>query len=89
MKLINTVYAGPIKDAPELNTYFEKAVQVSATIIASVAVLVIIVAGIMYMTSGGNEEQIQKSKRVLFGGIVGLLIALLSLIIVKVIIDIV
>jgi len=45
-------------------------------LIGSIALLFIIIAGIMYMTSAGNEERISSSKRILSGAVIGLMIAL-------------
>jgi len=47
-------------------------------IIGSVALLLIIISGVMYMTSMGNEEKITTSKKILTGAVIGLAIALLS-----------
>ena len=47
-------------------------------LIGSVALLFIIIAGVMYMTSAGNEERISSSKRILNGAAIGLTIALLA-----------
>jgi len=47
-------------------------------LIGSVALLFIIIAGMMYMTSAGNEERISSSKRILTGAVIGLMIALLA-----------
>jgi len=47
-------------------------------LIGSVALLFIIIAGVMYMTSAGNEERISSSKRILSGAAIGLMIALLA-----------
>ena len=47
-------------------------------LIGSIALLLIIISGAMYMTSAGNEERIATSKRVLTGAVIGLGIALLA-----------
>ena len=47
-------------------------------IIGSVALLLIIIAGIMYMTAAGVEEKITSAKRILTGAVIGLGIALLA-----------
>lgn len=44
----------------------------------SVAALFIIIGGLQYMTSGGNEEQAKKGKKTLTYAVVGLVIVLLS-----------
>ena len=47
-------------------------------LIGSIALLFIIIAGMMYMTSAGNEERISSSKKILNGAVIGLMIALLA-----------
>jgi len=47
-------------------------------LIGSIALLFIVIAGMMYMTSAGNEEKIASSKRILTGAIIGVTIALLA-----------
>jgi hypothetical protein len=47
-------------------------------LIGSIALLFIIVAGMMYMTSAGNEEKISSSKKILHGAVTGLAISLLA-----------
>ncbi|MFZ2970597.1 MAG: pilin, partial [Minisyncoccia bacterium] len=47
-------------------------------LIGSIALLFIIIAGMMYMTSAGNEEKIASSKRILTGSIIGIAITLLA-----------
>ncbi len=47
-------------------------------LIGSVALLLIIISGAMYMTSAGSEERIASSKKILTAAVIGLAIALLS-----------
>lgn len=47
-------------------------------IIAFIAVIFIIVGGIMYMTSGGNETMVTRAKKTIAGAVIGLAIALAS-----------
>ena len=56
----------------------EKMIGYILGIIGSVALLLTIISGIMYMTSAGNEEKIASSKKILTGAIIGLAISLLS-----------
>ena len=46
------------------------------------AILVIVTGGIMYLTSGGNQENVERAKRWLSYGIIGFVIALLAYVIV-------
>jgi len=64
----------------------ESVVNWIAGIAALVAALVIVIAGIMWATAGGNEDQQAKARKLLISGIVGLLIALAALAIVNVVI---
>ena len=43
-----------------------------------VALIVILFAGIMYMTSGGDQEKVTKAKKLLTYGIIGVVIMLAS-----------
>ena len=49
------------------------------------AMLMIVVSGIMYITSGGDDGRVEKAKSMLTYSIIGLVVALLSYAIVKVI----
>ena len=54
--------------------------------VGALAVLMIIVAGIMYLTSGGDEGRVENAKRWLIYAIVGLIVALLGWVIVNTVI---
>jgi amino acid transporter len=43
-----------------------------------IAVLMIIVAGIQYMTAGGEDDQIKKAKKTIINGLIGVAIVLLA-----------
>ena len=47
-------------------------------LIGSVALLLIVISGAMYMTSAGSEEKIASSKKILTAAVIGLGIALLA-----------
>lgn len=49
------------------------------SIIGIVAVAFVIYGGIMYATSSGNEQQIERAKKILLYAIIGLVIAILAL----------
>ncbi len=52
-------------------------------ILAIMAILMIIIGGLMYLTSAGNEDRIASAKKMIIYAIVGLVIALLAYIIVN------
>ncbi len=55
-------------------------------IVALIAVLVIVIAGVMWATAGGNEDQQGKARKLLISGVIGLFIALAALAIVRLVI---
>lgn len=52
-------------------------------IIGVLAVVAFVIAGILYLTSAGDEDQAEKAKEVIKYAIIGLVVALLGLIIVN------
>ena len=52
-------------------------------IVGIVAVIMIIVSGIMYTTSGGDPAKVKKAKDALTVAVIGLIIALLAAVIVN------
>ena len=54
--------------------------------VGALAVLMIVIAGIMYLTSGGDEGRVEKAKQWLIYAIIGLIVALLGWVIVSTII---
>ena len=55
-------------------------------IVALIAVLVIVIAGVMWATACGNEDQQASARKLLVSGVIGLLIALAALAIVRLVI---
>lgn len=53
-------------------------------IVGVLFITIIVVGGLVYITSGGNEESIKKAKKILTSGIVGLLIVTLSYTIIRI-----
>jgi hypothetical protein len=43
-----------------------------------VAVVIILIGGFKWMTAGGNEEKVGSAKKLLVGGLIGLIIVLLA-----------
>jgi hypothetical protein len=72
-----------IADATDMNEVILSAINWILAFLASLSVLMIVVAGIMYITSGGDESRTETAKKWLTYSIVGLVVALLSYVIVK------
>lgn len=52
--------------------------SVLMTVVATVAVIMMIIGGITYALSAGDEDKIQKAKRIIFWSVVGLIVALIA-----------
>jgi hypothetical protein len=57
--------------------------QFALSIVGILAVLVLVIAGIMYVTSGGNQEQVGKAKAALTAAVVGTVIVLAAWLIIN------
>ncbi len=69
----NPLAGGGVTDFPTLIT---KITEYVTTIIASLTVLVLVWAGILFVTSGGNEARLTKAKHALTYAVIGAAIAL-------------
>ena len=57
------------------------------TVLGTVAVILIVYAGFLWMTAGGNEEQITKAKKLILNATIGLIIILSAYAIAAFVID--
>lgn len=53
-------------------------IRVALGFLGVIAVVIILLGGFKWMTSGGNEEKVKKAKGLIFQGIIGLVIVLSS-----------
>lgn len=69
-------YDGAIIDAPDGKEGIEKVLSITVDImtagVAILAVIGIVISGIQYLTAGGNEDKLKKSKRRIFEIVIGL-----------------
>jgi cytochrome bd-type quinol oxidase subunit 2 len=73
---------GGVPTATSASDLILKVINWILAFIGSLAVLMIVVAGVMYITSGGDEGRVDKAKSFLTYSIVGLVVALLGYVIV-------
>lgn len=59
------------------------------TVVATVAVIMMIIGGITYALSAGDEDKMQKAKRIIFWSIVGLIVALIARFVAQAVISVV
>ncbi|MBI2633182.1 MAG: hypothetical protein HYW78_02205 [Parcubacteria group bacterium] len=62
----------------DLPSVIGRVVKLVISFLGLIAVLIILGAGFMWMTSGGNEEKVKKAKKLMIAGVVGLIIVILS-----------
>jgi hypothetical protein len=59
-------------------TIAAKIINIALGILGILAVVLILLGGFKWMTAAGNEEQIEEAKKILIGGVIGLVIILAS-----------
>lgn len=64
-----------VGDTPTLSEYISGAIKIGIILAAILAVVMIVVAGFMYITAGGNTGTVEKAKSYIWNAIIGLLIA--------------
>lgn len=60
----------------EVETILKDVLNWAVGIVALICAIVIVIAGILWITAGGDDTQLGKARKMLISGIVGLLIAL-------------
>jgi len=74
----NTIINTPVKPNADLIGIIFKAIQYILAFLGVVAVVIILYAGFMWMTAGGNDEKVGKAKKILIAGVIGMVIILLA-----------
>lgn len=69
-----------------LSQILQKTLEVLLSIIGTLSVLMLVIGGVMYMTSGGDSTRTDTAKNTIKFAITGLVVAILSLVIVKTIV---
>jgi len=95
-------HAAPIISADTLGTAcyergdcglndFIKIIEASYTtifgFIGSIALIMFIIGGLMFLVSGGNQEKVAKAKKLMISAVIGLLIVFASYLIIQFVLD--
>ncbi len=75
--------AGAIDEAPRIPELLLNILNFLLQIFGIIAIIALVVSGIIYLTAGGSEDQIKMAKKYSFYSIIGIVVALSSLIIIK------
>lgn len=73
----------PIGAAPSFKVILTKVLNFLLSIVGTIGIIGLVSGGIMYLTSYGNEERIEKGKKILVASIIGIVICLGALLIVR------
>lgn len=78
---------GGDKNQPKLESFIQQIINVILFIIGAVAVIMIIIGGIRYVVSAGDQAAVTGAKNTILYSVVGLIVALLAYAIVNFVID--
>lgn len=60
----------------DLTTTIASIIRTVMGFLGIIAVIIILIGGFLWMTSGGNEEKVKKAKKVIVSGVIGLVIVI-------------
>ncbi len=72
-----------LRQEPSVASVVRDAIVFLAGIVAALSVLMIVISGIIYMTSQGDTSRLERAKSMLLYAIIGLVVALLAWVIVN------
>lgn len=84
---VDSAAGGANKDPKSIDTIINNIVNVLSAAVGVVAIIMIIVAGFRYVTSGGSSERISSAKNALVYALIGLVVATLAQVIAKFVIN--
>lgn len=71
-------FQGPCPPDKTLACWVDSVFNWSLGIIGSIAVVVIAIGGVIYMTSGGNPDRVGQAKKLIFNALAGVAILILA-----------
>ena len=80
MNIIQSIFALVIPNIPTVsaNTVLQNGLNIFYFIIGAVSIIMIIVAGFTYVTSGGDSAAVTKAKNTILYSVIGLVVAILA-----------
>jgi|GEM_PF-1577465 len=76
--MLNLIEETPVLPQADLIGIIFRVIQYILMFVGVVALVIIIYGGFLWMTARGNDEQVNKAKKVLINGLIGLIVILLS-----------
>lgn len=77
---IDTAFAGVITDAPPVSSILGNVLNFLLSTIGVLGIIGLVVSGLIYITAGGDTEQMRTAKNAMIASVTGMVIALASLI---------
>ncbi|MCP2341175.1 pilin [Actinomadura rupiterrae] len=71
-------WAAPLGAPADLNTVLNNLTKLIVSLLSALATLFLTIAGVLYLTAGGNPEQVSKAKNALKNAAIGYAIAVLA-----------
>jgi len=84
---IDNAATNPGLGTQELETTVQDIIKIILSFLGLIAVIVILIGGFMWMTAGGNSEQVAKGRSWIINGVIGLVIILSAYAIASFVID--
>ncbi len=75
--------AGPIEDATPLTTVLLNRLQFVLSVAGIIGIIGLVVAGIWYLTAGGDEKRMRVAKSAALACIIGIAVVLSALVVVR------
>lgn len=79
---------GMVSGSTDIKTFLVNAINYILGFAGALAVLFVIIGGIMYITSSGNDDNIKRAKSVLTNAIIGTIIIALSIVIINLVVNV-
>ncbi|MDD4607262.1 MAG: hypothetical protein PHS07_02945 [Patescibacteria group bacterium] len=84
--LPNSQYAiSNLENQQDIMNRIEGIINSILAFLGFIAVIIMLIGGFLWMTAAGNEEKVEKAKKTIGAGVIGLAIILLSWIIVRIV----
>lgn len=81
--IINIAQAGAISSAPNIPQLLLNILNFLLQIFGIIAIIALVISGIIYLTSFGDEDRIKTAKKSVTYSIIGIVVALSGMIVIK------
>jgi Na+-driven multidrug efflux pump len=79
MDQVSQSYGGTDRnDVKDIRSIIAQVINVASTLLGTIFVITIIIAGFLYMTAAGDEKKVEKAMSYIKAGVIGLVIVLMA-----------